>query len=180
MKSLFSEYALGCLLAAGPLAGASFYAFKKPAMPASTTAKVKRVKPVVASATQNLDRYRKEVVHQSLAQHQSEFELCYNQFLNSSPQGSETESQNEREPSGAQDPHDPKAQGSITLNWLIDSEGRPNEVRVAETNMGNPTLEACVVGAVQKLEMAPPPNQVPLMIAHRFKFRNRTPEKLEF
>ncbi len=118
---------------------------------------IKRTK--LKRAFSPLEKYRQGVLREALAIRNSAFEDCYEKFLRTEPTSEE---------------------GHITAQWTIGSNGVPLESSIREASLGDESLHTCVLAVIPTLALRPPPGQEPIRVAHKFKFKRKTPTEIVF
>lgn len=53
-----------------------------------------------------------------------------------------------------------KAEDRVKASWVIDTMGKPSRVRIEETTIQSPDLEACVTSTILSWTFPPPPDQI--------------------
>lgn len=70
-------------------------------------------------------------------------------------------------------------EGRVTFNWKIDSQGKVSDARVLKSEIGSPSLEACILEELSKLTFEPAPAGGGYEVTYPFQFRNQAIERRE-
>lgn len=123
-----------------------------------TTASIdKRLKP--RRAFSPFEKYRQGSVREALVARNSEFELCYENFLRTSPQNEE---------------------GKVVVQWLIQPDGTLKEPSVKDSTLQDESLHGCMLAVLPTLHFGKPPGDETLRVAHTFKFKRKSPTEVVF
>ncbi|MBX2987513.1 MAG: AgmX/PglI C-terminal domain-containing protein [Bdellovibrionaceae bacterium] len=87
----------------------------------------------------------------------SELQECYNSYLTRDPAVTE---------------------GAVKVDWLIDRRGQVAVAEVRHSDLQDEELLSCVVDQIRTWTFAPPEKES--MVAHKFKFRQRSPASVRF
>lgn len=82
----------------------------------------------------------------------SDLKICYDQYLNSTPNTEE---------------------GAVQYSWYIDSSGKLNDLNMIHTDFSNTLFEDCITRNVEKLSFSQPPNTHGILVRHKFQFKKR-------
>jgi len=58
--------------------------------------------------------------------------------------------------------HNRKLEGDVTLNFVVDPSGKPSDVKVLKSTLGNTSVEGCVVKAVGSWGFPEGANSIPV------------------
>jgi TonB family protein len=92
----------------------------------------------------------KEVIAQVIARHQSEIRYCYEQELQKSP----------------------ALAGKVSVMFVIDPSGAVAEANVAETSLGSPPAEACILARVRRWKFPEPAGGGVVSVTFPWVFRS--------
>lgn len=89
----------------------------------------------------------------------SEIQACYEAFLMRSP---------------------PVTEGTVVMHWVLDETGKIDFLKLARTDLEDDTFTGCLLDTIRNTRFPASAERAGVMISHKFKFRRKTPEAIEF
>lgn len=113
--------------------------------------------PAASVKSLNDGNVRKAIVQAANLQQNSELQACYESFLRQSPRVEE---------------------GVVEMHWLLEKTGKISDLQMVRTEIEDQHFLECMKKTLSALTFRAPSN--PTMVAHKFKFRKRTPGSVNF
>lgn len=89
----------------------------------------------------------------------SQIQACYEAFLMRSP---------------------PITEGTVVMNWVLDETGQIDFLKLARTDLADEGFTSCLLDTIRATRFPASVERAGVMISHKFKFRRKTPDSIEF
>lgn len=72
------------------------------------------------------------------------------------------------------------SEGTVVMNWILDEQGNLETLKLVQSDLEDELFKNCLLDVVQNTRFPASVERAGVLISHRFKFRQKNPESIEF
>lgn len=71
-------------------------------------------------------------------------------------------------------------EGTVVMNWVLDNQGQLDYLKLVDSDLEEEQFKSCLLDVVRSTRFPASAEKAGILISHRFKFRQKNPESIEF